>query len=101
MAGTLRPDRELQRFNAAKENFGNYFRFKPRSAFFNIIAMGIVPFGLAYIAYGNDGQLSLYRRFRTENVLGAEDYVPRDKDFINQLNMYHIDLLEYDNKHIL
>ncbi|EGV63348.1 hypothetical protein PSN45_004373 [Yamadazyma tenuis] len=79
MAGTLRPDRELQRFNTAKENAGNYFRFKPKSIIFNVLMMGIVPFGLAYYAYGSEGKVNFYRRFRKEPVLYKE-YVPRDKD---------------------
>jgi len=80
MAGTLRPDRELQRFNTAKENLGNYFRFKPRSALFNIVFMGLVPGALAVWAYNNEGQWSFSRRFRKTPVLSGEDYVPRDKD---------------------
>lgn len=79
MAGTLRPDREFQRFNKAKENVGNYFRFKPKSIAFNIIAMGLVPFGIFYYGYANDGKVNFYRKFRQQPVLNQE-YVPRQKD---------------------
>lgn len=79
MAGTLTPDREFQRFNRAKENVGNYFRFKPRSILFNIFAMGIVPFGIFYYGYSHDGKDGFYRRFRQQPVLNQE-YVPRKKD---------------------
>ncbi|KAF3988311.1 hypothetical protein FT663_04051 [Candidozyma haemuli var. vulneris] len=79
MAGTLRPDPDLQRFNAAKEKMGHYFRFRPRSAFFNVIWMGVVPLSLTYLAYSYEGQLSFSRKFRKEVVL-EEDYVPRKKD---------------------
>lgn len=75
MAGTLHPDKELQRFNQAKENASIYFRFKPRSAAFNIVFMGLIPFGLAYYAYANEGT-SFYRKFRKEPILNKE-YVPR------------------------
>lgn len=80
MANTIRPDRELQRFNVAKENLGNYFRFTKRSAFFNIVFMGLVPAGLALVAYNNEGQWSFSRRFRKSTVLSGEEYQPRDKD---------------------
>lgn len=78
MAHTLHPDPALQRFNAAKEKLGHYFRFRPQSAFFNLIAMGAVPAGLFYFAYSMEG-LSLSRAFRTDVVL-EEEYVPRKKD---------------------
>lgn len=79
MAGTLRPDAEFQRFNRAKENVGNYFRFKPRSIVFNVIFMGLVPAGITYFNYYNDGQINFFRKFRKEPILNKE-YVPRDKD---------------------
>lgn len=79
MAGTLRPDREFQRFNAAKENAGNYFRFKPRSTIFNLIMMGAIPVGIAYFAYATEGQINFTRKFRKEPILNKE-YVPREKD---------------------
>lgn len=79
MAGTLHPDPEFQKFNAAKEKLGQYFRFKPRSAAFNIIFMGIVPAALTYVAYGYEGQVSLRRLYRKEAILDQE-YVPRQKD---------------------
>lgn len=78
MAHTLKPDPALQRFNTAKEKMGHYFRFTPRSAFFNVVFMGVVPVGLAYYAYSAEG-LSLTRLFRNEVVL-EEEYVPRKKD---------------------
>ncbi|ODV82406.1 uncharacterized protein CANTADRAFT_24933 [Suhomyces tanzawaensis NRRL Y-17324] len=80
MAGTLRPDAEFQRFNTAKEKLGHYFRFKPRAALFNVVFMGLVPFGLATYAYNSEGQLSFNRRFRKDTVLSGEEYTPRDKD---------------------
>lgn len=80
MAGTIKPDPAFQRFNAARENLGNYFRFKPRSIAFNLLMMGLVPAGLTYYAYASEGQVNLTRSFRTENVLSGEEYVPRDKD---------------------
>ncbi|KAK6457191.1 uncharacterized protein RJT20DRAFT_127349 [Scheffersomyces xylosifermentans] len=80
MAGTLRPDPELQRFNTAKEKLGHYFRFKPRSAIFNVVFMGLIPLGLTLAAYNLEGQLSFKRRFREAKILHGEDYVPRDKD---------------------
>ncbi|ABN66192.1 predicted protein [Scheffersomyces stipitis CBS 6054] len=80
MAGTLRPDPEFQRFNLAKENLGNYFRFKPRSAVFNVVFMGLVPLGLTIAAYNLEGQVGFFRKFRKEKILGGDDYVPRDKD---------------------
>lgn len=79
MAATLRPDRALQRFNTARENLGHNFRFTTKSAVFNLFFMGIVPAGLAYWAYGQEGQISLFRRFRNDVVL-EEEYVPRQKD---------------------
>ncbi|CAK9439691.1 uncharacterized protein LODBEIA_P37910 [Lodderomyces beijingensis] len=79
MAGTLHPDKELQRFNTARENLGQYFRFKPRSAFFNIIAMGAIPVGLVILGYNYEGKISMRDIFRKEPVLNKE-YVPRDKD---------------------
>lgn len=80
MAHTLHPDPEFQRFNKTKELQGHYFRFKTRSALFNVLLMGIIPVGLTYYAYGSEGQLSWSRRFRKEKVLSGEEYVPRDKD---------------------
>ena len=62
---------------------GHYFRFKPRSVFFNIIWMGIIPVGLFYVAYGNEGKVSITDRFRKEPIL-AKDYVPRSKTRINK-----------------
>lgn len=79
MAGTLHPDREFQRFNTAKEKTGHYFRFKPRSAAFNLVFMGLIPIGLGIFAYQNEGQYSLSRLFRHEPI-HQTDYVPRDKD---------------------
>lgn len=79
MAGTLHPDRELQRFNTAKEKLGHYFRFKPQSAAFNIVFMGLVPIGLTIWAYNNEGVISITDRLRKKPVL-TTDYVPRDKD---------------------
>lgn len=79
MAGTIRPDPELQRFNTAKEKMGHYFRFKPRSALFNVVAMGVVPVGLALYAYNTEGQMPFYRLLRKEPILEKE-YVPRTKD---------------------
>ncbi|WLF79466.1 hypothetical protein PVL30_003221 [Lodderomyces elongisporus] len=79
MAGTLHPDRELQRFNTAKEKIGQYFRFKPRSAFFAILTMGIIPVGLTMVAYNYEGVVSRRQVFRTQPVL-ENSYVPRDKD---------------------
>lgn len=79
MAHTLKPDPAFQRFNAAKEMMGHYFRFKPRSAFFNVIFMGAVPVGLAVMAYSQEGQLGFFRPFRKEIVL-EQEYVPRAKD---------------------
>lgn len=79
MAGTLRPDPEFQRFNTAKEKMGHYFRFTPRSAFFNVIFMGAVPTALAIMAYNQEGQLSFSRVFRKEPIL-EQEYVPRQKD---------------------
>lgn len=79
MAGTLRPDPALQRFNAAKEKMGHYFRFKPKSAFFNLIAMGAIPVGLAYFAYSTDGQINFHRLYRKEPIF-EEEYIPRKKD---------------------
>lgn len=80
MAGTLKPDPEFQRFNTAKELLGHHFRFKPRSALFNVVSMGIIPASLIYYAYKEEGQMSWNRRFRKEAVLSGEDYVPRAKD---------------------
>lgn len=80
MAGTLRPDAELQRFNTAKEKLGHYFRFKPRSAAFNVVFMGLIPLGLSLYAYNTEGTLPFSRQFRTEKVISGEEYVPRDKD---------------------
>lgn len=80
MAGTLRPDPALQRFNTAKENLGHFFRFKPKSVVANVILMGLIPGSLIYYAYKEEGQMSWNRRFKTKNVLNGEDYVPRDKD---------------------
>lgn len=80
MAGTLTPDPALQRFNAAKEKLGHYFRFTPKSALFNIVFMGIVPAGLAVMAYNQDGQINFFRKFRKDVVL-EEDYIPRKKDW--------------------
>lgn len=79
MAGTLHPDPEFQRFNKAKENAGNYFRFKPKSAFFNIIFMGLIPASIAYFAYANEGQINFYRKYRKDKVL-YQEYELRDKD---------------------
>ncbi|CAD1812457.1 hypothetical protein FOB58_004131 [Candida parapsilosis] len=79
MAGTLHPDRELQRFNTAKEKLGHYFRFKPKSAAFNIVFMGLVPIGLTLWAYNYEGAISITDRLRKKPVL-TTDYVPRDKD---------------------
>lgn len=79
MAGTLRPDPALQRFNAAKEKMGHYFRFTTKSAMFNVFFMGVVPVGLALMAYDQAGQWSWKRVFRKDVVL-EEEYVPRKKD---------------------
>lgn len=79
MAGTLRPDPALQRFNAAKDNQGHFFRFTKKSAFFNVLVMGIIPASLAYFAYSKEGQYPLSRAFRKEPIL-EEEYVPRKKD---------------------
>ncbi|KAF5210407.1 putative E3 ubiquitin-protein ligase [Clavispora lusitaniae] len=79
MAATLKPDPALQRFNAAKESQGHFFRFKTKSALFNVLVMGIVPAGLAYFAYSKEGQYPFSRVFRKEVVL-EEEYVPRKKD---------------------
>ncbi|RCK66937.1 hypothetical protein Cantr_02577 [Candida viswanathii] len=78
MAGTLHPDREFERYNVAKDKLGHYFRFKPRSAFFNIIFMGLIPVGVFYLAYGTEGYVSIADRFRKQPVL-LTDYVPRAK----------------------
>ena len=78
MAGTLHPDKQFERYNVAKDKMGHYFRFKPRSAFFNILWMGIIPASLCYIAYANEGRISSVNRFRSEPVL-LTDYVPRAK----------------------
>lgn len=80
MAGTLKPDPAFQRFNAAKESYGTYFRFTPKSIAFNLLMMGAIPAGLAYYAYSSDGQSPLRRLYRTSPILGGEEYVPRDKD---------------------
>lgn len=80
MAGTLRPDPAFQRFNVAKEKLGHYFRFKPRSALFNLIFAGAVPAGLTIFAYNYEGQFTFYRKFRQINPFSGEHYVPRDKD---------------------
>lgn len=80
MAHTLKPDPAFQKFNTAKELQGHYFRFKTRSAVFNLITMLAVPVGLTYFAYSQEGQVNFYRRFRETNVLYGEEYVPRDKD---------------------
>ena len=40
--------------------------------------MGIIPVGLFYVAYGNEGKVSITDRFRKEPIL-AKDYVPRSK----------------------
>ncbi|CUM65966.1 uncharacterized protein PRCAT00003620001 [Priceomyces carsonii] len=80
MAHTLKPDPALQRFNTAKEKIGYYFRFKPRSALFNVVFMGLIPAGLVYYAYGSDGQFNFLRAFRKHQVLSGEEYVPRNKD---------------------
>lgn len=80
MAHTLKPDPSFQRFNKAKELQGHYFRFTTRSAVFNLIFMGLVPAGLTYFAYSNDGQLAWSRRFRKDKVLHGEEYEPRLKD---------------------
>ncbi|CAN3354521.1 hypothetical protein DICA3_B04654 [Diutina catenulata] len=79
MADTLRPDRELQRFNRYKEKMGDYFRFRPRSAWFNIAMWGVVPVGLCLFAYNNEGLMSWKGHKRHSKVLTTE-YVPRDKD---------------------
>ena len=78
MADTLFPDKQFEKFNVAREKMGHYFRFKPRSVFFNIIWMGIIPVGLFYVAYGNEGKVSITDRFRKKPIL-AKDYVPRSK----------------------
>lgn len=79
MAATLRPDPEFQRFNTAKEKLGHYFRFRTRSALFNAFFMGVVPVGLAIMAYNQEGQLSFNRVFRKEPIL-EQEYIPRKKD---------------------
>lgn len=78
MAGTLHPDKQFERYNVAKEKMGHFFRFKPRSALFNIIWMGIIPASIYYVAYSNEGYISTTDRFRKESVL-LKDYVPRSK----------------------
>lgn len=80
MAHTLKPDPAFQKFNTAKERLGDNFRFKPRSALFNIIAMGIIPAGFVYFAYATDGKINFHRLYRKEKILSGEEYVPRDKD---------------------
>ncbi|QWW23742.1 hypothetical protein CA7LBN_002543 [Candidozyma auris] len=85
MAGTLRPDPDLQRFNTAREKMGHYFRFRPRSAIFNAIWMGAVPLTMAYIAYNYEGQLSFQRKFRKDVVL-EEEYNGRDEYLVIEEN---------------
>lgn len=80
MAGTLKPDASFQRFNLARDKLGDNFRFKPKSALFNIVFMGIIPAGFLYFAYAKDGQYNFHRQFRKDKVLHGEDYVPRVKD---------------------
>lgn len=79
MAGTLTPDPEFQKYNAAKEKAGQYFRFKPRSVAFNVLFMGVIPAALTYLAYADEGQTSVARVFRNKPVFDQE-YVPRKKD---------------------
>lgn len=80
MAGTLKPDPAFQKFNTCRENFGNYFRFKPKSSVFALVTMGIIPAALTYFAYGVEGEYNFHRKFRNAPVLSGEHYVPRDKD---------------------
>ncbi|EMG49357.1 hypothetical protein SBY92_002388 [Candida maltosa Xu316] len=77
MAGTLTPDKEFNRFNIAKEKLGHYFRFKPRSALFNVIFMGAIPGFFFYYAYATEGQ-HLTDRFRKAPIFPTT-YVPRVK----------------------
>ncbi|RKP29125.1 hypothetical protein METBISCDRAFT_31882 [Metschnikowia bicuspidata] len=79
MAGTLKPDPAYERFNIAKEKLGHYFRFKPRSALFNLVFMGFIPAGLTIWSYNTEGTFSFSRLYRTEPVLNPP-YVPRKKD---------------------
>lgn len=80
MAGTLKPDPALQRFNVLKERYGTYFRFTPRSVAFVALTMGVIPAGLTYFAYATDGQINYVRKFRQQKVLSGEEYTPRTKD---------------------
>lgn len=79
MAGTLKPDPAYERFNLAKEKMGHYFRFKPRSALFNLVFMGVIPVGLTVWSYNTEGTYRLSKLYRKEPVLNPE-YVPRKKD---------------------
>lgn len=80
MAGTLKQDPALERFNTMKQKQGHYFRFTTRSTLFNLLFMGIIPLGGAYYAYSTEGKFNFYRKFRSEKVLHGEDYTPRAKD---------------------
>lgn len=79
MAGTLKPDTEFQRFDLYKQKAGDYFRFRPKSVWFNVVFWGVVPVGLTLFAYNNDGLFSWKGHQRHNKVL-TTDYVPRDKD---------------------
>lgn len=80
MAFTLLQDPAFQKFNTAKENLGNYFRFTKRSTSFAFVFMALIPSSLAYFAYANEGKFALHRLFRTEKLINGEEYSIREKD---------------------
>ncbi|MCH0630023.1 hypothetical protein JNB11_08640 [Kocuria palustris] len=80
MANTIRPDPELERFNFYKQKLGDFFRFRPKSSWFNVVFWGVVPVGLALYAYDKEGLFSWAGHKRQAKVLPNVDYTPREKD---------------------